>query len=116
LSYFENQDWEEAILSYTKAISLETQLVNDLKIGTENLSFYYNNRGLAKYHLSQFDDAIEDFNDAINKNYQNSENYFNRGNVRLHQENFELAHEDYDKAIMLDPSNAKLFHAKGLAF
>jgi tetratricopeptide (TPR) repeat protein len=24
LSYFENQDWEEAILSYTKAISLET--------------------------------------------------------------------------------------------
>ena len=34
----------------------------------------------------------------------------------MHLEEFEEAHEDYDKAIMLDPSNAKLFHAKGLAF
>jgi hypothetical protein len=29
---------------------------------------------------------------------------------------FEEAHADFDRAIMLEPTSAKLFHAKGLAF
>jgi tetratricopeptide (TPR) repeat protein len=116
LSFFENEDWDDAISSYTKAISLEMQAVNELGVSKENLSFYFNNRGLAYYHLRNFSDAIKDYDEAITLNETNAENFFNRGNVYLNQEMFEEAHADFDRAIMLEPSSAKLFHAKGLAF
>jgi tetratricopeptide (TPR) repeat protein len=83
LSYFEKEEWQEALESYEKAINLETQIVLDLGISKENLSFYYNNRGLAYYHLRNFSAATKDFDEAIRLNESNSENYFNRGNVHL---------------------------------
>jgi tetratricopeptide (TPR) repeat protein len=92
------------------------QAVNELGVSKENLSFYFNNRGLAYYHLRNFSDAIKDYDEAITLNETNAENFFNRGNVYLNQEMFEEAHADFDRAIMLEPSSAKLFHAKGLAF
>jgi tetratricopeptide (TPR) repeat protein len=76
-----------------------------------------NNRGLAYYHLKNFTDAIKDFDDAIAAVYgTNSENFFNRGNVYLNMEEFKLAHGDFDEAISLNKNEAKLRHAKGLAF
>lgn len=84
----------------------------------ENLSFYHKNKGLALYHQGDMDGAEKQFLDAINLNPQIADNYFNLGNVHLSREepNFNEAHENFDESIKLDKGNAKMYHAKGLAF
>lgn len=111
LSYFEFGEFEEALLNYGKAINLDPTPV------------HYNNRGLAFYHFDRLEEAKEDFDEAIRLDHMSDKPdptiYFNRGNVLLNwkpQQNFEGAHEDYDQALNISPSNAKLWHSKGLAF
>lgn len=83
----------------------------------EYLSLYYNNKGLANYHASNYDLAEEDYKLAIKAvNGSNAENFFNYGNVHLNKNEFEQAHEKFDTAISIDPASAKLYHAKGLAY
>jgi tetratricopeptide (TPR) repeat protein len=49
-----------------------------------------NNRGLAYYQQRQYDDALVDYNKAIEViNGTNAENFFNRGNVYLNLDDFE---------------------------
>jgi tetratricopeptide (TPR) repeat protein len=71
LSYFENEDFEEALNYFTKAISFEQH------------SFHYNNRGLAYYHIGKLEEAKRDYDEAIHKNPEDPFFYFNRGNVYL---------------------------------
>jgi tetratricopeptide (TPR) repeat protein len=85
-------------------------------IGYENLSFYYSNRGLANYHSQQLEDALLDYKEAIRLNDQSSENFFNRANVFMSQSQFDEAHKDFDRAVELEPTSAKLYHGKGLAY
>lgn len=118
LSYYEQNDPEEAAAQFSKAISIEKNLTNEHDGSSkEYLSLYLNNRGLAHYHQGLYEDALADYNAAIEAiNGTNAENFFNRGNVYLNQGKYEEAHEDFDTAISLDKSSAKLHHAKGLAF
>lgn len=55
LSYFEKEDYDEALNEFTKSIALEQH------------PFHYNNRGLAYYHIGQYDLAKKDFDEAIKK-------------------------------------------------
>jgi len=71
LSYFEKEDFEEALNEFTKAINIESH------------SFHYNNRGLAFYHIGKLEEAKKDYDDAIKKNPEDPFFYFNRGNVYL---------------------------------
>ena len=104
LSYFEKEDYDEALNEFTKAIALEQH------------PFHYNNRGLAYYHIGQYDLAKKDFDEAIKKQPDDPLVYFNRGNVFLNQGDYELAHADFDTAIAKEPKNSKFWHAKGLAY
>ena len=116
LSYFENEDFSDALGSYTMAITKETTEVTEKNANPENLSFYHKNRGLALYHQGEMEDAKHDYDLAIDYNPANADNYFNRGNVFLNQSDFKNAHRDFDKSIDLENNNAKFYHAKGLAF
>ena len=62
--------------------------------------------------------AEKEFLSAIHLNPNNADNYFNLGNVHLSREepNFVEAHQNFDEAIRLEKGNAKLYHAKGLAY
>ena len=107
LSYFENSEFEEALVHYGKAIGLEAS------------SIHYNNRGLAYFHFDKLEEAKQDFDMAIDIDPNDPMFYFNRGNVYLNwkpEQQFELAHQDYDTALSIDPNNAKLWHSKALAF
>ena len=97
LSYFEREDFEEALSSFGKAIHLEPH------------SFHYNNRGLAYYHIGKLEDAKKDYDEAISRNPDDPFFYFNRGNVFLNQEDYESAHEDYDRAIAIQHNNPKFW-------
>lgn len=104
LSQFENEEYEEALISYTKAIKIADS------------SIHYNNRGLCNCHFEKLDEAKDDFDKAIARDANDPVIYFNRGNVFLTEKNYISAHEDYDQALKLDPHNPKLWHSKGLAF
>ena len=89
----------------------------------EPSSVHYNNRGLANYHFDQHENHLElakqDFDEAIIKDPRDPTIYFNRGNVYLNwkpKQRFEDAHRDYDLALEIAPTNAKLWHSKGLAY
>lgn len=104
LSYFEKEDYEEALSEFTKAIAIEQH------------PFHFNNRGLANYHLNRIDEAKNDYDDAIKRNPDDSLAFFNRGNVYLNKNDFEQAHADYDTAISKEPKNPKYWHSKGIAY
>ena len=107
LSFFENEEFEEALTHYRKAIELEPS------------SVHYNNRGLANYHFDNLPDARSDFDRAIELDPNDATIYFNRGNVFLNWKPdplFENAHLDYDEALKIAPLNPKLYHSKGLAY
>jgi len=80
LSYFECEEFDEALAEFTKAIQIEQH------------SFHYNNRGLAFYHIGKLEEAKKDYDDAIKKNADDPFFYFNRGNVHLNQGEYETAH------------------------
>ena len=71
LSYFEKGEFEDALIHYLKAISLEPTAV------------HYNNKGLANYHINRQEEAKIDFDNAVMKDPNDPTIYFNRGNVFL---------------------------------
>ena len=56
LSLFENEDYDEALNEFSKAISLDPH------------PFLYNNRGLTYFHLEKYDEAKKDYDRAIDDN------------------------------------------------
>ena len=116
LSYFENDDFEEALIHYKKAIDLEPS------------SVHYNNRGLAFYHFDKLEEAAQDFEKAIELDPQDSTIYFNLGNVYLNWkkpikdsngrevDKFDEAIFRYDRALDIKKDNVKVLHAKGLTY
>ena len=71
LSYFEKEDYEDALNEFKKAIALKPHVL------------HYNNRGLALYHIGNLQDAKKDFDAALEKNNDDPFVYFNRGNVYM---------------------------------
>ena len=80
------------------------------------VAVHYNNRGLALYHMQEDQLALQDFERALEKNPNDPNVLFNRGNVYLHLSKFDEARQDFEQAISIEPTNAKFYHAKGLAF
>ena len=70
LSRYYDQDYENAILNYTKAIELKPDFSS---------AFYF--RAKAKEKLLQFKPAIEDLIEAIKAKPDFGEAYFHRGNL-----------------------------------
>jgi tetratricopeptide (TPR) repeat protein len=85
-------------------------------IGTnQNDAKVYNDRGIAKMNLAQYQQAINDYNRAI-KLYPNyAKAYNNRGIAKMNLGQHEQAINDYNQAIKLDPNYAKAYNNRGIA-
>ena len=68
-----------------------------------NYSEFYYNRGLSYDELGQYEQAIYDYNKAIELNSNNSDVYFRRGLIYAMFKNFDKALVDLNKYIMLEP-------------
>jgi len=112
----EAKEYDNALVNFTKAIQEEENVLFDGLAKKDNLSHYYNNRGLVQSTLKSYEEASKDFEYAIKFDPNNADCFFNRGNLHLAQQKFELAHEDFDTAITMEISNAKYYHAKGLSY
>ena len=81
----------------------------------EELNYYYN-RGDTFFDLGKFEDAIQDYNKAIDLNPNNASYYYNRGTTFANLEKFEDAIQDYNKAIDLNPNDESVYYNRGVAF
>ena len=94
--FFNNQQYEKAAISYTKALEIAP--------GTAGI---YVNRGNAFSMLDQTDKALADYSEAIRIDDAFAVAYANRGILRDNQKDWEGALADYRKVLELDPELAE---------
>ncbi len=79
-----------------------------------NLSFddYYK-QGHASYKVRDYEQAIEKFTKAIQKDPKYAKAYINRGNSHYNLKEYEAAIADYNQAIHLSPNEIKAYVNRG---
>ena len=103
VSRFEKNDFEGAIVDFTKAIDLNGQ----------SLEFCFYFRGIALYRLNRLNEAITDLNKAITLK-QHPRFYDDRGNLLAQQGDLDRALADLNQAIEIEPKYAKAYGDRGL--
>ena len=78
-------------------------------------SEFYFNRGVDKSNLGKKEEAILDYNKAIELNPSNDNAYSNRGNAKDDLGRKKEAILDYNKAIELNPNNDNAYSNRGIA-
>jgi tetratricopeptide (TPR) repeat protein/S1-C subfamily serine protease len=102
------------ILSKKKKYVQAIAIYDDL-IYKQPESYFYNNRGNAKFELGNKQAAIIDFDRAIAINPKFAGAYYNRGRTKYALGNKQAAIIDFDRAIALDPKFAVVYNDRGLA-
>ncbi len=92
---FENKRYTEAIECYSKAISLYP------------IALYYNDRAFTYYFLDKIENAIEDYNEAITLEPNESHLYLWRGKAYFKLKCFDKSENDWKKSLELGSIYAK---------
>lgn len=74
----------------------------------------YLNRGMEKYKLQQYTDALNDYNEAIKIVPDYFEAHYNRGLCKYMLKDFTGALSDYDKAIGFYPKLGLVYYLRGV--
>lgn len=100
LDYRRKRMWNEAISEFSKAISeYEAKMTwNKQPWLMRDLAEAYNSRGLAHYQKSEIDQAVADYNKAIEIDPSFQEAYANRGSAYERTGEHEKASADFAKA------------------
>lgn len=73
-------------------------------------------RGNVWYNKKEYNEAISDYNKAIEINPNYALAFYNRGFVWIFREEYDKAIEDYNKAIEIDPNDVSAYVIKGSIF
>ena len=76
----------------------------------------YFRRGVEAHQRGDFDSAIKDYTEAIERNPDLVAPYNNRGNAYGAKGDHDRAIQDYNKAIELNPDGAAAYYNRGLAY
>jgi len=76
----------------------------------------YNNQGLAYRRIGKYDQAISDFNKAVEINPKYAQSFFNRGVAYMGKDQCDQAISDYTKALEIDPRYEIASFALGVAY
>jgi tetratricopeptide (TPR) repeat protein len=97
--------WRNSLSLYNHTLSI-----------TKSNFLIQTNRGRAYFDLGMINEAMSDFNKAIEGNPRFALAYNNRGSVYGHLGDFQQAIKDFDKAIELDPGYASAYTNRGFAY
>ena len=74
----------------------------------------YNNRGSAKMDAKDYKGAIEEFNQAINLNKNNTVGYNNRAICKIYVDDLPGAYDDFTELINLKPDSPEIYFNRGV--
>jgi len=75
----------------------------------------YINSGNEKADAGDYQEAIKDYNKAIELNPKDAEAYYNRGLAKVKLGDYRGAIEDFNKAIEINPKIAEAYNNRGVA-
>lgn len=102
LDYLKAEKFDDAVVSYTKAISIDPE--------DDDLYFY---RGLAYSRSKQYEKALADYCKAIGLNPNNTAYYTNRGDLLIELQHFDRAISDFNHVIETTPSDPYAYYRRG---
>ena len=109
---FEISDYENAIIDFEAAISL---LVNSMLFQDyELLKECYQYRGESSYLLTNYEDAINDFNLSIDDFYPSNHDYLIRGLAKQKLGDYCGSIADFTKGFKNDPKNGDFLVRRGI--
>ncbi len=101
--------FEQAIAALDRALA-----EGDLsKTRTANI---YSDRGVAKWRLQRYEEALEDFTKSIELDGASAATFNNRANVHIDLGRYEEAIRDLDRAIALAPGYGAAYNNRGNAY
>src|SRR6266481_3588953 len=95
-----NQDWDKAVDLLRKATSLDRKYAPDLAIA-------YQGRGYAFAKNQQFQDAIQDYTEALKLKSNDPRIYEQRAAVEMKMYDYDKAVADYSELINLKPNEVR---------
>ena len=98
LAHFAVEDYQQAITDYNSA------LMSSRGFNSESQSLIYNDLALTYMMLSDFEQAIFNFDQAIALEDHNYNAYFNRGCANHRQGKYQAAIEDFSQVVQLKPN------------
>jgi len=111
-----DQQWARCRGEYSERLFPAcTSVIQSHRQTPENLARAFFYRGRAPAAESQFDRAIQDFDQAIRLDPAFPDAFNFRGVARAGKGQFERAIADFDQAIRLDPNYAVAIYNRGLA-
>ena len=102
ITYQTRQQHDEAIVHYSKAIELNSQLAE-----------LYNNRGVAFQLTGDLENSMKDLSRAIELNSNSPTAYHNRSSAAQDLGDFNQALQDIDLAVHLEPNSALAHNSRG---
>src|SRR5262245_34891774 len=95
------------------AFDLCTRAIQSGALSGPALAMTFNNRGNAYQSKSEYQRAIQDYDEAIRLDPDSALAYNNRGSAFQHMGNYDRAIQDYDQAIRLDGTSPLTFNNRG---
>ena len=83
------------------------QIFNQLTVYEPDNADHFANRGLMHYNLKHYEQALTDYDHALELNPELDKAYNNRANLHATQKNWLDAIDDYDEAIDINPLNIR---------
>lgn len=103
----EEKAYELAIAAFSEAIRIDPEY-----------GAAYVNRGLCLYRIHKLEQAISDFEQALELGYEpeSAQMYVNRGRSFTILDDYEAALADFDQALQLDPQFAEAYSRRGYVY
>ena len=100
---------------YQDAENLLTEALESGALAVPTQISALDNRGIARWRLSNLHAAIDDFNAALRLSPEEAMIYNNRGNVLVELRHYEEAAKDFGQAIALVPNYGQAYNNRGNA-
>ena len=104
-----SQDYEKAVELLRKAADLDHKYASDLAIA-------YQQRGFASANAQKFQDAIQDFTEALKINSQDARVYEQRAAVEIKMRDYDKALADYSELIKLKPNEVRYLNYRAYVY
>jgi tetratricopeptide (TPR) repeat protein len=98
------------------AIDQCTAAIQSGDVSDQDLAAAFHNRGLAYYHKKDYDRAIEDYDQAIRLNPNNSDSFYRRGLTYFEKNDYDRAIQDLDQTLKLNPDSVAALQKRGWAY